>query len=134
MAEKSSNDTAAAPDAATADTESLLQMVTDLLENTAKGIDDPSAANDFLQLVLQFIADWKLVNTPTNLPDMATVFGQAEAAQATLNQFGATSLKTGVVDIYAYGGAAAENAIAVLMESVKMAPQKTEASSTPAQQ
>ncbi len=122
MADNSSNDTAAAETPAASGTDSLLQMATGLLEETATGINDPAAAEAFLQQVLNFVAQWKLVNAPTDRPDMSTVFGQADMAQKRLNSLGADILKTGALDIYTYGGVATENAIAVLMETARVAP------------
>lgn len=121
MADNSSEGTAAAETPAASGTDSLLQMVTGLLEETANGIKDPATAEAFLQQVLNFVAQWKLVNAVADTPDMSTVFRQAEMSQKRLNSLGADILNTGAQDVYTYGHVATENAIAVLMETARMA-------------
>ena len=53
---------------------------------------------------------------------MKPAFSTADQFQATLNACAAKALNTGINELYAYGGVATENAIAVLMECADLPP------------
>ncbi|MFC4347531.1 hypothetical protein ACFO5Q_06695 [Kordiimonas lipolytica] len=105
----------------------VIELIQALL-NDIKAHEKPTLADR----ILTVIAEWKLVMAAGNTLDMSTVYSQSEHLMKKLDSVAEGATKAGIVDIYAYGGTAAENAMAVLMETVHLKPKpivvpKTEA-------
>jgi len=95
----------------------VIELIQALL-NDIKAHEKPTLADR----ILTVIAQWKLVMAAGNTLDMTTVYSQSESLMKKLDSVAEGATKAGIVDIYAYGGTAAENAMAVLMETVHLKP------------